>query len=365
MALTLHGTVSDNTVALDRKSSTPIIFNGDMRIAQRATSVSSVTGTAYYVCDRWKLGLSNTGTWTLSQDTDVPTGQGFSKSFKLDCTTADSSLASGDIMYLGQFLEGRNLQMLKKGTSDAEVITVAFWVKSSKTGTHILNVVSENTRSISKAYTVSSANTWEKKVITIDADTSGALNDDNNSSLQFFWWLAGGSNWSGGTLQTTWGTKVEANRAVGQVNLADSTDNNFLLTGVQVEIGTFDANSIPAFQFEDACTSLARCQRYFFTTFAQGTTPAQNVSANNYLLAVGTDAGSRSHGSLPFPVLMRSSPTITTFNPFASNASARQPNSSTDVAYESTTARDHSVGCSFTNTTTQSYHIHITADAEL
>ena len=96
---------------------------------------------------------------------------------------------------------------------------------------------------------------------------------------------------------------------------------------------------IPEFQFESHATNLARCQRYFYKTFDQGTTPAQNVSDGNYLLAVGTDTGSRSHGSIEFPVAMRADPTITTFNPFAANASGRQPNSSTDVAFKEVNAK--------------------------
>ena len=368
MALTLHGTVSDNTVALDRKTATPIIINGDMQIAQRATS-GTYTGTEDEVetCDRWKGFIGSAGTFTNTQDTDVPTGYGFAKAWKLDCTTADSSLSSTDFFFVRQKIEGQNLQVFKKGTSLAEAFTLAFWVKSHVTGTFTCELEDhDNSRSVSKSYTVSSANTWEKKVLNFPADTTGAFGNDNGASLSVKFWLAAGTGFSSGTLQETWDTTTTTEQvASGQVNLASSTDNNWWFTGVQLEVGTFDSNSIPNFQFEDVCTSLARCQRYYFKTFAQGTTPAQNVSANNYLLAVGTDAGSRSHGSLPFPVLMRSSPTIHTFNPFASNASARQPNSSTDVAYESTTARDHSVGCSFTNTTTQSYHIHIIADAEL
>ena len=271
MALTLHGTVSDNTVALDRKTATPIIINGDMQIAQRATS-GTYTGTEDEIetCDRWKGFIGSAGTFTNTQDTDVPTGYGFAKAWKLDCTTADSSLSSTDFFFVRQKIEGQNLQVFKKGTSLAETFTLAFWVKSHVTGTFTCELEDhDNSRSVSKSYTVSTANTWEKKVLNFPADTTGAFGNDNGASLSVKFWLAAGTGFSSGTLQETWDTTTTTEQvASGQVNLASSTDNNWWFTGVQLEVGTFDSNSIPAFQFEDAGTSLARCQRYFTKTLA-------------------------------------------------------------------------------------------------
>jgi hypothetical protein len=270
MALTLHGTVSDNTVALDRKTATPLIINGDMQIAQRGTSVTGVTGSGTPVAiDRFRNVISSLGTWTVSQSTDVPTGQGFTNSFKMDCTTAEASPSASSYNTLTHRFEGQNLQMLKKGTSSAESVTVSFWVKATKTGTNIVELYDgDNSRQISQAYTIDSANTWEKKVISFAGDTTGTLDNDNNNSLAVQFWLAAGSDRTSGTLNTSWATITNANRVVGQVNHADSTSNDFYITGVQLEIGTFDANSIPPFQFEDVGTSLARCQRYFTKTLA-------------------------------------------------------------------------------------------------
>ena len=143
-----------------------IIINGDMSIAQRGTSASSLSGVAnsYDTCDRWIFNRSNAGTWTQSQSTDVPTGQGFAKSLKMDCTTADASLSTGDYLKVSQYIEGQNLQYLKKGTANAESMALSFWVKSNKTGTYICEIFdNDNSRSISKSYTISSAATWEKK----------------------------------------------------------------------------------------------------------------------------------------------------------------------------------------------------------
>ncbi len=301
MALTLHGTVSDNTVALDRKTATPIIINGDMQIAQRGTSNSGVTSEGYHNGpDRWKL--VPLGTVTISQSTDTPTGQGFKNSYKIDVTTADTSLASGDNSRFMTFLEGQNLQMFNKGNSGAENFTIAFWIKSSKTGTCVMELVDDNDRHCCKTYTVSSANTWEKKVVSIPNETSNAIDDDNTLGLQVYWWFAGGSDFTSGTLATAWASKTSANRAVGlNVNCYDSTDNEVYITGIQMEVGDFDSNSIPDFQFEDAGTSLARCQRYYFNLVEGNSLNfASGAYYNANLFAV----------HIPFPVTMRSAPSV-------------------------------------------------------
>ena len=298
MALTLHGTVSDNTVALDRKTATPLIINGDMQIAQRGTSAT--VGTADpYVTDRWKCVGDGASVFTVTQDTDVPTGQGFSKSLKWDTTTAESSLASGSAVLFMQRIEGQNLQMFKKGTSNAEAFTVSFWVKSAKTGVHILQMRdNNNSRQQSQSYTVASANTWEKHVVSFVADTTGAFANNNAASLDLMWWLSAGSNFTSGTLATSWEAVDNTNRAVGQVNIADNTANNWYITGIQMEVGTFDANSIPAFQFEDRATSLARCQRYFIKQeVGGGATADDDYSVNAF--------------GAQFPTTMRANPTVT------------------------------------------------------
>jgi hypothetical protein len=237
------------------------IINGDMSIAQRGTSSSSITSSgSYRTVDRYNLQLDTAGTWTQSQSTDVPTGQGFAKSLKMDCTTANGSLSAGSLMYINQKFEGQNLQYLKKGTSSAESKTLSFWVKSNKTGTYIVQFLDiDNSRSISKSYTISSANTWEKKTLTFAGDTSGVLNNDNAESLRVIWWLVAGSTYSSGTLGTSWGSTVNANRAVGQVNLADAVNNQFYITGVQLEAGT----QASPFEFLPYDVNLQRCQRYY------------------------------------------------------------------------------------------------------
>ena len=240
-----------------------IIINGGMDISQRSTSVSGITIAKYYTIDRWRTDVVTAGTWTQTQSTEVPTGQGFFNSTKFDCTTADGSLAAGDRVFYSHRIEDQNCTYLKKGTSSAESTTVSFWVKSNKTGIYICELFdSHNSRHINKSYTINSADTWEKKTITYPGDTSGAFANDNGIGLMLQFWLAAGSTYTSGTLQTSWGSTVNANRAVGQVNLADSTANEWYITGVQLEAG----QTASEFEFLPVDVNLHRCQRYYFNS---------------------------------------------------------------------------------------------------
>ena len=264
-----------------------LIINGDMSIAQRGTSQASISSGGYYTCDRWRTKSDGSfGAFTQSQDTDVPTGQGFANSLKMDCTSTHT-ITANDALQIEHRLEGQMLQMLKKGTSNAESVTLSFWVKSNKTGTYIAELFdADNTRTINKSYTINSSNTWEKKTITYAGDTTGAFDSDNALSLYLIFWLGAGSTYTSGTLSTSWQARVNGDRAVGQVNLADSTDNNFWITGVQLEVGT----SASDFEFLPHDVNLVRCQRYYqqlnqngsngwctFSGVRNGTADVQNI----------------------------------------------------------------------------------------
>ena len=258
-----------------------IIINGDMSIAQRGTSFNGInSGSTNFGVDRFNFEVTSLGAWTISQDTDVPTGQGFAKSLKLDCTTADASPGANDLAVLTQNIEGQNLQYLKKGTANAQSLTLSFWVKSNKTGTYIAELRDvDNNRTINKSYTINSSNTWEKKTISYDGDTTGTLDNDNGKSFQLNLWLGGGSGWTSGTLQTSWGSSTLANRQVGQVNLADSTANEFYITGVQLEAGTTASD----FEFLPYDVNLGRCLRYFqFLSTYTGYSLTSTTTVNGY-----------------------------------------------------------------------------------
>jgi len=241
-----------------------IIINGGMDIAQRGTSTTGLQNSPEFLIDRWSYRRSGTftsATFSMAQSTDVPTGQGFSKSAKIDCTATESSLPADVFAAFNQAIEGQMLQYLKKGTSSSEGLALSFWVKSNKTGTYIFNLIDQdNTRSISKSYTISSADTWEKKTIILDADTTGTLDNDNAASFQLYWYFCAGSNFTSGTLGTTWSSTTDANRAVGQVNLADSTSNEWYITGVQLEAGSQASD----FEFLPVDVNRFRCYRYYY-----------------------------------------------------------------------------------------------------
>jgi len=289
-------------ITLNKLSGNPsfrnIVINGDMQIAQRSTSVASITTSGYKTLDRFPLTLITLGTFTMSQSTDVPSGYGFAKSLKLDCTTADASPAAGDLFFVSQVVEGQNLQYLKKGTANAVSLTATFWVKSTKTGTFIVELFdNNNSRSISKSYTVSVTNTWEFKTVTFAGDTTGAFTNNNSDSLYFNFWLGAGSTYSSGTLNTSWNTVVDANRAVGQVNIADNTANDFLITGIQLEAGT----SATDFEFLPYDVSLGRCQRYYYLHAVGNAFRIATATAYNSTLIDGT---------ISFPTTMRTAPSL-------------------------------------------------------
>jgi len=293
--------VTDAKLSFNSNQFRNIIINGDMSIAQRATSTASITGNGYHTIDRYHLNCDTMGTWTQSQSTDVPTGQGFAKSLKMDCTTADASPAAGDQLKIQIKNEGQNLQYLKKGTSSAESTTLSFWVKSNKTGTYITRLQdADNSRNISKSYTISSADTWEKKEITFDGDTTGAFTNDANNSLVVDFYLGAGSNFTSGTLNTSWNSITNANTAVGQVNLADSTSNEWYITGVQLEAGTAASD----FEFLPFDVNLQRCQRYYYRE--QGDSSDQRSVSNGM-----ADTTSRYRGIVVFPTTMRTNVSVT------------------------------------------------------
>ena len=298
--LTSANAIPDDSVANVKMAnivqSKNIIINGDMTVNQRNTSVSGITGNGYNTVDRMFLGCSSAGTWTQSKDTTVPTGQGFANSLKMDCTTADGSLSAADNCIIQQRIEGQNLQYIKKGTSSAESLTVSFWVYATKTGTNIVELYDNaNTRQISKSYTISSSDTWEKKTLTFAGDTSGTLANDNSSAMTLLFWIAAGSNFTSGTLNTSWASATNANRAVGQVNHADSTSNNFYITGIQMEAG----DTASEFEFLPYEVNLNRCYRYYFKTQSSQWLYAINSTNNN------------SRSEVVFKNTMRSTPTAT------------------------------------------------------
>ena len=302
---------NDNTIR--RINAKPIIYNGNMALAQRTTSETGVGTAQKFVTDRFRNqpiygSTAPTARFTISQSTTVPSGQGFFNSLKWDCTTAQGSLTSDTGFSVEQRLEGFDVQAIKKGSSSAEKLTLAFWVRSNKTGTYICELVdNDNTRHCSQSYTISSADTWEKKVVNFPADTTGAFGNDNALSLKIRIWVAAGSDFTSGTLATSFASVTNANSAVGQVNLADNTSNEWYITGIQLEIGEFDSTSIPPFQFESFGDNLRRCQRYAYEVVSN-----ESNAGNSPIGTAGIMySSSQMMFNIPFPVPMRTNPSLT------------------------------------------------------
>jgi len=260
----IDGTLGDEL----RPNSKPLIINGNMAVAQRGTSFTHANNNNdNFPVDRFTFQTGSIGEYTSTQETlssGAAYNAGFRKAARIDCTSADASPASGDYFWFQYIMEAQDCLVFKKGTSNAEKMTVAFWVKSNKTGTSQLTVKDvDNDRHVAATYTVSSANTWEHKVINLPADTTGAINNDNGAGLRFEWWLGGGSTYTSGSVPTAWEARTPADRGVSTLAINDNTANDWAITGVQVEVGEFSSTTLPPFQHEDFGDNLRRCQRYF------------------------------------------------------------------------------------------------------
>ena len=325
------GTLQNNNVQVATQNVLGVrnlIINGDMRIAQRGTSATGKTTSGYYTCDRWNHVFSTAGTWTFTQDTDVPSGQGFTNSLKMACTTANASLSASSSFQLHHRFEGQNLQHLKKGTANAESVTLSFWIKSNKTGTYQVNIQDrDNTRMISSTYTIDSADTWEKKILTFAGDTTGAFDNDNNDSIRMAWFLASGSNYNTGSVPTSWEATDTTDIAAGlTVNLADSTSNYLNITGVQLEVGT----EATPFEHRPYDMELARCQRYYEHNYNIGQTPG-SVSTypsgmGAWLNGLGTHSGQKGFQS-DYKVTKRATPSVTFYDTAGNSARVSTLNS--------------------------------------
>jgi len=273
-----------------------LAINGDMRIAQRGATTTAIGQSAnYFSLDRVKLFNSGGAgaTYTVSQETDAPTG--FTKSYKIQTTTADTSLpaASYTILRLAT-TEAQDLLRLGWGTSSAKSLTFSFWVKSNKTGDQtILAVTHANMQQhVKQKFTINSANTWEKKEITFVGNTGTAMEDGSAMGFGIDIFLAAGSNYQGGTTSLgVWGTRAATDKAADTLNIANSTSDYFQITGVQLEVG----DTATDFEHRSYGEELAACKRYYQVVSASPTFGVDNI---------------RARMSLSFPVEMRGTPSV-------------------------------------------------------
>ena len=276
-----------------------LIINGAMQVAQRGTSVSS---TGYQTCDRIQFLTSNTDNFafTVSQSSTAP--DGFSTSQKLDCTTVESSLDADELARFLYKVEGQDIQHFNYGSSASEEVTVSFYVRSNVTGVYTVEfrLNAAGTSTITKQYTISSANTWERKILKLPTNTTTSVNNDTSNGIELSFCVAAGSNFTTGSLGTSWATTATSSRYAGQAaNIMSSTDNEWYITGIQMEVGS----QATPFEHRSFGEELALCQRYHYragkaesayTNFGQG-------------WATSTTAGTI---HVPLPVEMRSEPSV-------------------------------------------------------
>ena len=279
-----------------------LIINGAMEVAQRGTSSTGVGASngVYPTVDRFIFEAGNTaGRLTMTQET-ISDLSGFTKAIKLACTTADTSIAADEFLMLGQRFEGQDLQQLKKGTSDAEKVTVSFYVKGNANATYTLELRdNDNSRSNSQEFSVTTS--WNRVSMTFDGDTSGALDNDNALSLKCNIWLHGGSTYTGGThTSNTWHGTTNQRVGDNQTSFFDSTDRTFFVTGWQVELGSVAT----PFEHRSFGEELALCQRYFYKT--------QSDSTFDFFSNGVAISSTLAYNGIALPCKMRSAPTLTT-----------------------------------------------------
>ena len=238
-----------------------LVINGGMTVWQRGTASAAVTNA--FLADRFVTIEATDGAITHERSTDAP--DGFAYSLKLSVTTADTSLGTNQYAQLDHRIEAQNCQHLKYGSSAAETITLSFWVKSSKTGTYCIRLgkIDSTGYAYVKEYTINSADTWEKKTITIEPNNSikasaGAIANDNGEGLRITWPLAMGSTYSAAT-DGVWSSDLNDFMTANAVNWLDNTSNNLYLTGVQLEVG----EKATPFEHRSYGDELQRCLRYF------------------------------------------------------------------------------------------------------
>ena len=276
------------------------IINGAFNVNQRGNQTGAGASNVY-LADRFFIDVNSAARFnsTTPDVTDLP---GFTKCLKIDCTTADTSVASGDLFMLRSTFEGQDVQHYKKGTSEAQGWVLSYYIKVDGgpfTGTAELND-SQNGRHVNANFTAT--NTWQRISHFFPADTSGTLDNDNTDTLRVNWHFMAGSTFSGGSIQSAWASRSNSNTAPGTDNFFSSTDNNIYLTGIQLEAG----DTLTAFENEPVERTLTKCQRYY--------EEIKVVASTNSLcgpVAVGQDiSGRKCIGPYVYKTEKRAAPTI-------------------------------------------------------
>ena len=290
-----------------------LIINGAMNVAQRSTQVTGIATAGYKTLDRYKLQLNSAGRLTMEQVADVH--DGFANALKISCTTADTSIAADEYFFIQQELEGQDLQQIEKGTSSAKQVTVSFYVKGNAAATYTVELEDrDNNRYNSIEFPVTTS--WTRVTKTFTADTTGTLDDDANGSLRVNFWFHGGSSYTGGThTDNSWHTTSNQRVGDNQTSFFDSTSRTFFLTGLQLEVG----EQATPFEHRSFADELARCQRYYQKSYNYSVAPGTATQVGATYSTTETSASYPTAGFTSFPVKMRATPTITSYD-YAGNS---------------------------------------------
>jgi hypothetical protein len=269
------------------------IINGDMRIDQRNAGAAVTTNGAFPV-DRFLVSNSTDGAYSGQQDTSAPTG--FINSVKYTVTTEDSSIGATQWTAFRHKIEGTNVSDLAWGTASAKTVTLSFWVRSSLTGTFggaITN--SGQSRCYPFTYTISVADTWEYKTVTIAGDTTGTWLTTTGSGIELFWDLGVGSTYRG--TPGSWSGTLYLG-ATGATDVISTLNATWYITGVQLEVGSVAT----PFERRPYGLEFMLCQRYYQTYQNPPLKGTQRTSDNRQLRM-----------AMPLSVRMRSIPTTTVY----------------------------------------------------
>jgi hypothetical protein len=345
------------------------IINGAMVIDQRNVGASG-TNTGAATIDRWKVSASQASKYTWQQNAgSVTPPAGYLKYLGITSSSSYSVLAT-DYFNVFQPIEGYNIVDFAWGTSSAATVTLSFWVRSSLTGTFGGSLTnSASTRCYPFSYSISSANTWEQKTITITGETTGTWLTTNGVGIFVVFSLGYGSNYRG--TAGAWTTN-DYESVTGETSVVGTSGATWYITGVQLEKGS----SATPFEYRNHQQELAMCQRYFCKTFDSGTAPGNNVANAGALRGTARtiNASSAIEPAVEwrFPVSMRATPSVTLYSPATSGATNSQWTNDGNGTY-SANARASFIGTdgvSIDNTGTilganQPWVIHATASAEL
>jgi len=362
-AITVNNSDGTCTANITNKPNRNLIINGAMQVAQRGTSVAW-SSNGYLTCDRWNHGIYNSnGRFTSKQTADSPDGLG-GKCLELDVTTADTSIASNEIVILGYKFEGQDVQQLAKGTAGAKKFTVSFYVKGNGNATYVCEFFDRtNTRLIQQKFSVTSD--WSRVILTFNNETSnGTITNDNTHEFDMQLWLHAGSDYSSGTFTSnTWSGQTNVNRAVGISSLFSSTDNFFRITGVQLEVSDHATD----FEHRSFGQELDLCQRYYQQSYEHGT--SAGTSTNTNTIVWYSDA-TTNYASVSFglPCVMRTQPTVTIYS--STGASGKIRNADTGVDHSSYVVGNNNSFLMFavqnsTINASNTIRCHYTANAEL